>query len=72
VGLPSDQVQLAYAKSLAALEYLRDGFGMGEVCRILKGIPSADFEVVLHDEIRMNYADFEEEVANYLVKKYGS
>jgi tetratricopeptide (TPR) repeat protein len=72
VGLPPDQVLLAYAKSLAALEYLRDGFGMGEVRRILKGIPSADFETVLQDEIRMNYAAFEEEVGNYVVKKYGS
>jgi tetratricopeptide (TPR) repeat protein len=72
VGLPPDQVPLAYAKSLAALEYLRDVFGMGEVRRMLRGMPSADFQTVLQDEIRMSYSAFDEEVANYVVKKYGS
>ena len=72
MSLPPDQVPLAYAKSLAALEYLRDVFGMGEVRRMLRQMPSADFGTVLQDEVRMNYSAFEEEVANYVVKKYGS
>ncbi len=72
VNLPPDQVPLAYAKSLAALEYIRDVFGMGEVRRILRQLPSSDLSTVLQDEVRMNYSTFEAEVANYVVKKYGS
>ena len=63
---------MVYAKSLAALEYLRDTFGMGEVRRMLRQMPSSDFATILQDEVRMSYATFEEEVANYVVKKYGS
>jgi uncharacterized glyoxalase superfamily protein PhnB len=70
--LAPDQATLVYAKSLAALEYLRDVFGMGEVRRMLRQMPSSDFETVLQGEVRMSYSTFEEEVANYVVKKYGS
>jgi tetratricopeptide (TPR) repeat protein len=72
VGLPADQASMAYAKSLAALEYLRDTFGMGEVRRMLRQMPSADFSTVLQNELRMDYPAFEQEVTNYVVKKYGS
>ena len=72
VSLPSDQAVLVYAKSLAALEYLRDTFGMGEVRRMLRQMSSSDFRTVLQDEMRMSYPTFEGEVANYVVKKYGS
>jgi tetratricopeptide (TPR) repeat protein len=72
VSLPPDMVVLAYAKSLAALEYLRDVYGMGEIRRMLKQMPASDFSTVLQDEVRMTYPSFEEEVANYVVKKYGS
>jgi len=72
VKLSADQASLAYAKSLAALEYLRDAFGMGEVRRMLKAMPSADFNTILQNELRMDYSTFETEVANYVVKKYGS
>jgi tetratricopeptide (TPR) repeat protein len=72
VSLPADQATLVYAKSLAALEYLRDVFGMGEVRKMLKQMPTADFDTLLQDETRMSYPAFEEEVAAYVVKKYGS
>jgi hypothetical protein len=72
VSLPPDQVVMAYAKSLAALEYLRDTFGMGEVRRILRQMTSSDFHTVLQDEMRMSYSTFETEVANYVAKKYGT
>ena len=71
VSLPPEQVALAYAKSLAALEYLRDTFGMGEIRRMLREMPSSDFATVLENDVRMNYSTLEEEVANYVVKKYG-
>jgi tetratricopeptide (TPR) repeat protein len=72
VSLPTDQVMLVYAKSLAALEYLRDTFGMGEVRRMLRQMTSSDFPTLLQEEMRMSYPTFETEVANYVAKKYGS
>ncbi len=73
LDLPADQVGLAYAKSLAALEYLRDTYGADEIARLLKLIPaSADFNSLLQDQLRLSYPAFEHEVANYVVKRYGS
>ncbi len=73
LNLPQDQVALAYAKSLAALEYLRTTFDMGEIRNLLKVMPSQpDFGVLLQDELHLTYPAFEQEVANYLVKKYGT
>lgn len=73
MGLSGDQVGLAYAKSLAALEYLRDTFGMVEVRRLLKALPgNTDINSLLQDELRLTYPAFEQEVANYIVKRYGS
>jgi len=72
MGLSNEQVGLAYAKSLAALEYLRDTYGMGEVRRVLKLLPaSASVDSLFQDELRLSYGDFEKEVANYVVKRYG-
>ena len=45
---------------------------MGEVRRMLRLMPSSDFDTILQDEVRMSYSAFEAEVANYVVKKYGS
>jgi tetratricopeptide (TPR) repeat protein len=73
VKLPQDQVALAYAKSLAALEYLRTTFDMGEIRNLLKAMPSQpDFGALLQDELHLSYPAFEQEVANYIVKKYGT
>jgi tetratricopeptide (TPR) repeat protein len=73
LNLPQDQVALAYAKSLAALEYLRTTFDMGEIRNLLKAMPSQpDFGVLLQDELHLSYPAFEQEVANYIVKKYGT
>jgi tetratricopeptide (TPR) repeat protein len=73
MSLPDDQVALAYAKSLAALEYLRDTYGMGEIRRLLKLLPAnSGLDSLLQDELRLSYSAFEEEVANYVVKRYGS
>lgn len=73
MGLPTDQVGLAYAKSLAALEYLRDTYGLGEISRLLKMMPAnPNLSSLLQDELRLSYPAFEQEVANYIVKRYGS
>jgi len=72
VELPPGQATLAYAKSLAALEYLRDVFGMGEIRKMLREMSTADFGTILQDDVRMSYPAFEDEVASYVMKKYGS
>lgn len=73
MNLPPEQIGLAYAKSLAALEYLRDSFGMGEIRRLVKGLPSnSDLNSLLQDELRLGYPAFEQEVASYIVKRYGT
>jgi tetratricopeptide (TPR) repeat protein len=73
LNMPPDQVALAYAKSLAALEYLRTTFDMVEIRNLLKAMPSQpDFGVLLQDELRLSYPAFEQEVASYIVKKYGT
>jgi tetratricopeptide (TPR) repeat protein len=73
LNLPADQVGLAYAKSLAALEYLRDAYGLGEISRLLKMMPAnPNLNSLLQDELRLSYTAFEQEVANYIVKRYGA
>jgi tetratricopeptide (TPR) repeat protein len=73
MDLPADEVGLAYAKSLAGLEYLRDTFGLGEISRLLKMMPANPYlSSLLQDELRLSYTAFEQEVANYIVKRYGS
>jgi hypothetical protein len=46
---------------------------MAEIRNLLKALPSQpDFGVLLQDELRLSYPAFEQEVANYIVKKYGT
>ena len=72
MNMPQDQVALAYAKSLAALEYLRTTFDLGDIRRLLKATSSQpDFGVILQDNLHLTYPAFEQEVASYIVKKYG-
>ena len=72
LDLPNDQVGLAYAKSLAGLEYLRDTFGQAEIRRLLKALAAnPDFNSLL-GELRLTYPAFEREVAGYVEKRYGS
>lgn len=72
VSLPADQASAAYAQSLAALEYLNQTFGMGEIRRLLKAMPSTpDFGSLLQEELRLTYPALEQDVAAYLSKRYG-
>lgn len=72
-NMPPELVGLVYGKSLAALEYLRDTYGMGEIRRLLRAMPSSpDLSTLFQDELRLSYADLEQEVANFVVRRYGA
>jgi tetratricopeptide (TPR) repeat protein len=71
--LPKDQVGMAYVKSLAALQYLRDTFGMIEIRRLLKMMATTpDFNSLIQNQLRMTYSALEQNVAAYVEKRYGS
>jgi tetratricopeptide (TPR) repeat protein len=71
--LPPEKVGMAYIKSLAALQYLRDTFGMVEIRRLLKMMAtSPDFSSLLQNELRMTYPTLEQNVAAYVENRYGS
>ncbi len=73
INLPAEVVSLVYAKSLAALEYLRDTHGQGEIRRLLRVIPAnPNFSNLLEAELHLTYPAFEQEVATYIEMKYGS
>jgi hypothetical protein len=73
MDMPPDQVTLAYAKSLAALQYLRDTYGMLEVRRLLRMLArSPNISSLLLGELRIGYAEFEQAVATYVENRYGS
>jgi tetratricopeptide (TPR) repeat protein len=71
--LPQDKVGMAYAKSLAALEFIREKYGMLEVRRLLKLMATnPDFSSLLQNELRLTYPAFEQDVATYIENRYGS
>ncbi|HEV2351008.1 MAG TPA: hypothetical protein VG028_14300 [Terriglobia bacterium] len=73
MSLPPDEVVPAYAKSLAALEFIRDNYGMVEIRQMLREMATrADIGSLIESDLRMPYSDFETAVASYIEKKYGS
>jgi hypothetical protein len=70
---PTQQAVVAYAESLAAVEYIRDTYGMSDVVRILERIgQGSSTEAALRATIHSGYASLEEEIAQYLKKTYGT
>lgn len=64
---------LAYAESLAAVEYIRDTYGMSDVVRILQRIgQGSSTEAAMRVTIHSGYAALEEEIAQYLKTTYGT
>jgi hypothetical protein len=63
---------LAYDESLAAVEYIRDTYGMSDLQRILERLGQGNSsEAALRATIHTGYGQLEGEVAKYLVSKYG-
>jgi tetratricopeptide (TPR) repeat protein len=62
---------LAYDESLAAAEYIRDTYGIGELRSVLERLgDGSSTEAALRMTIHSGYADLEEQVARHLAAKY--
>lgn len=69
----TQQAVVAYAESLAAVEYIRDTYGMSDVVRILQRIgQGGSTEAAMRATIHSGYASLEEEIAQYLKRTYGT
>jgi len=63
------QAEVAYAESLAAVEYLRDRYGMGEVMRMVASIGSGESgEGALRNSTGLDYSDLSRHLGEYLSK----
>jgi hypothetical protein len=62
----------AYAESLAAVEYIRDTYGMSDIPRILERLAhGSSTEVALRSTIHADYSQLRDELARWLKDKYG-
>jgi len=63
---------LAYAESLAAVSYINDAYGMGDLQRILQRLSEgSSTEAALRATIHSDYGQLEAETGKYLADKYG-
>jgi len=66
------QAYVAYAESLAAVSYINDSYGMGDIQRILQLISQgSSTEAALRSTLHSDYGQFETDLAKYLADKYG-
>ena len=66
------EAYVAYAESLAAVSYINDSYGMGDIQRILQRLSQgSSTEAALRSTIHSDYGQLESEVAKYLSDKYG-
>lgn len=73
LNLSPAQAMLAYDESLAAVNYISETYGSGDVQRILERVGSgSSLEAALRQTIHAGYGDLEQEVARYLAAKYGN
>jgi len=68
-----EEASVAYAESLAAVEYIRSIYGMSDLARILTRLGQGEsIEAALRNTIHGGYAQLESEITNYLKKNFGS
>jgi hypothetical protein len=67
------QAYTAYAESLAAVSYIKDSYGMGDIQRLLQLLSQgSSTEAALRATIHSDYGQLESEVGKYLSDKYGN
>jgi hypothetical protein len=73
VNFTPEEASVAYAESLAAVEYIRNTYGMSDLARLLQRLGEGQpVESALRSTIHEGYAGLEAEVTNYLKKNYGT
>ncbi|MGA8440286.1 MAG: tetratricopeptide repeat protein [Candidatus Sulfotelmatobacter sp.] len=66
------EAYVAYAESLAAVSYINDSYGMGDIQRILERLSEgSSTEAALRATIHSDYGQLESDLAKYLGDKYG-
>lgn len=66
------EATVAYAESLAAVEYIRDTYGMSDLPRILERLAQgSSTEAALRSTIHADYSQLRDELARWLKDKYG-
>lgn len=69
----SGEASVAYAEGLAAVEYIRQTYGMGDLARILQRLGDGQpIESALRSTIHAGYAELEGEITTYLKNSYGA
>src|SRR5579864_3351974 len=67
------EAYVAYAESLAAVSYINESYGMGDIQRILQLLSQGNStEAALRTTIHSDYGQLESEIAKYLADKYGT
>lgn len=67
MALPGNSAAMAYAWSLAAVESIVQAGGIGDISRLLDRISSSSStEEALHEALRLNYADLQQQTIAYL------
>jgi tetratricopeptide (TPR) repeat protein len=67
------QASLAYAESLAAVSYINDSYGMGDIQRILQLLAQGNStEAALRATIHSDYGQLESDLSNYLSDRFGN
>jgi len=66
------EAYVAYAESLAAVSYINDSYGMGDIQRILRLLSQgSSTEAALRATVHSDYGALESDLAKYLSDKYG-
>jgi tetratricopeptide (TPR) repeat protein len=66
------EAYVAYAESLAAVSYINESYGMGDIQRILQRLAEgSSTEAALRATIHSDYGQLETDLAKYLSDKYG-
>jgi tetratricopeptide (TPR) repeat protein len=73
MNFSGSQAYLAYAESLAAVSYINDSYGMGDIQSILQRLSNgSSTEAALRATIHSDYGQMESELGKYLGDKYGN
>jgi tetratricopeptide (TPR) repeat protein len=72
MSFDTPQATAAYAESLAATEYIRDAYGMGEIARILERLSQgSSTEAALRATVHADYRQLRDEMTSKLKERYG-